>query len=252
MLARMDRRKPTNLVHQVLNELGRRIAVGEHVPGIALPPEDDLVREFGTSRTVIREAVKMLTAKGLVSTRPRRGTVVLPESNWNLADPEILDWLLHRRNVLPLILEFVEIRLALEPAAAGLAARTADATLLDGMRDGIRRMQDAANGDDDPLDADIAFHVAILRATRNRFFYSLRYMIEVALRFSIRISNQIKGVDLASIEEHQRILDAIAAGDAELAETRMRTLILDARTLLQRADDLRNSNDDGDVAARAG
>ena len=109
---RMDRRKHTNLAHQVLNELGRRIAIGEHAPGIALPPEGDLIREFGTSRTVIREAVKMLTAKGLVSTRPRRGTIVLPESNWNLADPDILDWLLHRRNVLPLILEFVEIRLA--------------------------------------------------------------------------------------------------------------------------------------------
>ena len=248
---RMDRRKHTNLAHQVLNELGRRIAIGEHAPGIALPPEGDLIREFGTSRTVIREAVKMLMAKGLVSTRPRRGTIVLPESNWNLADPDILDWLLHRRNVLPLILEFVEIRLAIEPVAAALAARAVDASLLDGIRDGIRRMQDAANGDDDPLDADIAFHVAILHATRNRFFYSLRYMIEVALRFSIRISNQVKGVSLASIEEHERILAAISAGDAVLAESRMRTLILDARAFLERANELRNGTDDADLEARA-
>ena len=172
---RMDRRKHTNLAHQVLNELGRRIAIGEHAPGIALPPEGDLIREFGTSRTVIREAVKMLTAKGLVSTRPRRGTIVLPESNWNLADPDILDWLLHRRNVLPLILEFVEIRLA----------------------------------------------------------------------------NQVKGVSLASIEEHERIHAAISAGDAVLAESRMRTLILDARAFLERANELRNGADDADLEARA-
>ena len=87
--------------------------------------------------------------------------------------------------------------------------------------------------------------------TRNRFFYSLRYMIEVALRFSIRISNQVKGVNLASIEEHERILEAIAAGDAELAESRMRTLILDAREFLERANELRNGADDGDLEARS-
>lgn len=251
MLTRMERRKPTNLAHQVLGELGRSIATGDYPPGAALPPEEDLIREFGASRTVIREAVKMLAAKGLVSTRPRRGTVVLPESSWNLADPDILDWLLHRRNVLPLILEFVEIRLAIEPAAAALAARTADETLLEGMRAGIRRMQDAANGDDDPLDADIAFHVAVLKGTRNRFFYSLRYMIEVALRFSIRISNQVKGVDTASIEEHERILEAIAARDAERAESLMRSLILDARAFLYQANEARNASGDagGDVQA---
>lgn len=235
----MDRRKHTNLAHQVLTELGRRIATGVHPQGLAMPPEDELISEFGTSRTVIREAVKMLAAKGLVSTRPRRGTVVLPESDWNLADPDILDWLLHRRNVLPLILEFAEIRLAIEPAAAALAARSADEALFEDMRAGIRRMQDAANGDDDPLHADIAFHVAVLRGTKNRFFYSLRYMVEVALRFSIRISNQTKGVDLASIEEHARILDAIVARDDKLAETLMRSLILDARALLHRANESR-------------
>jgi DNA-binding FadR family transcriptional regulator len=237
MLGPMERHSHSNLAQQVLAELGKRIAIDEYAPGNTLPPEEVLIREFGASRTVIREAIKMLAAKGLVSTRPRRGTTVLPESSWNLADPDILDWLLHRRNVLPLILEFAEIRLAVEPAAAALAARVANAAQIEGMRAGIRRMQDAANGQDDPLDADIAFHVAVLRGTQNRFFYSLRYMVEVALRFSIRISNQVKGVDLASIDEHERILDAIAARDADRAERLMRTLILDARAFLYRANE---------------
>lgn len=231
----MDKPKHANLTNQVASALGLRIAVGDHPPGIALPPEDVLVKQFGTSRTVVREAVKMLTAKGLVNTRARRGTIVLPESDWNLADPEILDWLLHRKNVLPLILEFAEIRLAIEPAASGLAARVADDVALTEMKFALNRMRDAAVGEDDPLDADIAFHVAILRATRNRFFWSLRFMIEVALRFSIRISNQTKGVERASVDDHERILDAIIAGDQQAAEASMRSLILESKMLLYRA-----------------
>jgi len=231
----MNKPKHTNLTNQVASALGLRIAVGDHQPGLALPPEDALVREFGTSRTVIREAVKMLTAKGLVNTRPRRGTIVLPESDWNLADPDILDWLLHRKNVLPLILEFAEIRLAIEPAASGLAARVADDAALTEMRAALNRMRDAAVGEDDPLDADIAFHISILRAARNRFFWSLRFMIEVALRFSIRISNQTKGVERGSVDDHERILDAIVAGDQQAAEASMRSLILESKMLLYRA-----------------
>lgn len=231
--------KHTNLTNQVAAALGLRIAVGDQPPGVALPPEDVLVEEFGTSRTVIREAVKMLTAKGLVSTRPRRGTIVLPESDWNLADPDILSWLLHRKNVLPLILEFAEIRLAIEPAASGLAARVADDAALGEMKLALNRMRDAAVGEDDPLDADIAFHVAILQGTRNRFFWSLRFMVEVALRFSIRISNQTKGVDRASVDDHERILDAIFAGDQQAAEASMRSLILESKMLLYRANEAR-------------
>jgi DNA-binding FadR family transcriptional regulator len=183
----------------------------------------------------------MLTAKGLVNTRPRRGTIVLPESDWNLADPDILDWLLHRKNVLPLILEFAEIRLAIEPAASGLAARVADDVALTEMQAALNRMRDAAEGEDDPLDADIAFHVSILRAARNRFFWSLRFMIEVALRFSIRISNQTKGVERGSVDDHERILDAIVAGDQQAAEASMRSLILESKMLLYRASETKGT-----------
>lgn len=229
----MDRRrKQTNLAHQVMSDLGRQIAIGDFLPGIALPPEDDLVVSLGISRTVVREAVKMLAAKGLVDTRPRRGTIVLPESQWNLADPDILDWLLHRKSVLPLILEFAEVRLAIEPAAAGLAARVADDAAIAELEGAIAGMRDASLGHVDPLDADIAFHVAVLRAGRNRFFYSLRFMIEVALRFSIRLSNSSKGVALASADDHARILDAIAAHDAAAAEREMRALIQESKDLL--------------------
>ncbi len=229
----MDRRrKHTNLAHQVMSDLGQQIAIGHFSPGVTLPPEDDLVTALGISRTVVREAVKIHSAKGLVNTRPRRGTIVLPESHWNLADPDILDWLLHRKNVLPLILEFAEVRLAIEPAAASLAARVADAADIATLKQAIEGMRDASQGDADPLDADIAFHVAVLRASRNRFFYSLRFMIEVALRFSIRLSNSSKGVALASADDHAAILHAIVARNAAAAEQAMRALILESKMLL--------------------
>ncbi|MBB5519798.1 FadR/GntR family transcriptional regulator [Amphiplicatus metriothermophilus] len=231
----MDYPLHSNLTSRIAQALGRAIAVGDYPPGATLPPESELVTHFGASRTVLREAVKMLTAKGLIDSRPRRGTIVKPEAEWNLADPDILSWLLHRRNVLPLMLEFVDVRLAIEPSAAMLAARNGDQEAIEEMRAAIERMRDAVVGDDDPLSADIAFHVAILKAGGNRFFWSLRYMIEVALRFSIRITNKRKADKDEMVNDHMRIFEAIAARDQQAAEAAMRSLIIDSKMLLYEA-----------------
>ena len=88
-------------------------------------PEVELCETYGVSRTVLREAVKMLTAKGLFGSRPRQGTRVLPESQWNLLDPDVLRWLLERKFSIELLIEFTEVRLAIEPKAAARAARVA-------------------------------------------------------------------------------------------------------------------------------
>lgn len=231
----MELLRHSNLTMRVAAALGRAIAVGDYAPGTTLPAESELVAQFGTSRTVLREAVKMLTAKGLVDARPRRGTIVKPETEWNLADPDILSWLLHRKNVLPLILEFAEARLAIEPAAAGLAARRADDHAISEMHKSLERMRDSVTGNDDPLSADIAFHVAILKGSGNRFFWSLRFMVEVALRFSIRVTDQRTRDKHANVEDHNRILEAIVAGDQQTAEASMRSLIIEAKMLLYEA-----------------
>ncbi|MEZ5947378.1 MAG: FadR/GntR family transcriptional regulator [Hyphomonas sp.] len=228
----MQRFTRNNLSDQVADALGRSIASGDRAPGSFLPTETELLAEFGASRTVLREAIKMLSAKGLIDARPRRGTMVKPESEWNLADPDILNWLLDRRNVLPLMMEFADLRLALEPGAAALAARVASERSRQDMRDAYSRMEAAARGEEDALAADIAFHVSILKASGNRFFYSLRFMVQVALQFSIRITNHTKGVDRASLEDHRRILDAILERDAPRAESAMRALIAETIQLL--------------------
>lgn len=224
-----------NFTRYIVQSLGKEIALGKYPPGKPLKAEAELCEEFDASRTVLREAVKMLTAKGMLDARPRRGTIVLPESQWNLSDPEILNWLLDRKGSLPIISEFADMRLAIEPAAVALAAAnlTEDTKLV--LLDAIERMKAADRGEDDHLEADIAFHVGILQASRNRFFWNMRHTIEVALKFSIRITNRTKGVERASVDDHQRILDHILAGDSQTAETEMRGLLLEARMLLNRA-----------------
>ncbi|TDF39933.1 FadR family transcriptional regulator [Alteromonadaceae bacterium M269] len=224
-----------NFTRHIVQSLGKSIALGEFPAGSPLKPEADLCETFDASRTVLREAVKMLTAKGMLDARPRRGTMVLPESQWNLSDPDILNWLLDRKGSLPIISEFADMRLAIEPAAAGLAAKNITTEQRADLEAAIERMRAADLGQDDPLDADIAFHVGVLEASNNRFFWNMRHTIEVALRFSIRITNRFKGVERASVEDHDKILQLILSGDAQAAEDEMRALLLEAKLLLNQA-----------------
>ena len=224
-----------NFTRHIVQSLGKAIALGEYPQGQPLKAEAALCESFDASRTVLREAVKMLTAKGMLDARPRRGTIVLPESQWNLSDPDILNWLLDRKGSLPIIAEFADMRLAIEPAACGLEALNMTPENKTTLLHAIERMEAAARGEDDHLDADIAFHVGILEASGNRFFWNMRHTIEVALRFSIRMTNRFKGVDRASVKDHQEILDFILAGDHVAAENQMRSLLTEAKSLLNEA-----------------
>jgi DNA-binding FadR family transcriptional regulator len=221
-----------NLTYGIANELGIAIVTGVYSAGNSIPIEAELCRQYGASRSVLREAVKMLTAKGLLGARPRRGTWVQPEEKWNLLDPDVLGWLLERKYSPALLIEFTEIRLAVEPGAAALAARVAGPEEKAAIRHGIERMQAADRGDDDPLDSDIAFHVAVLRASRNRFYAQLTGFTATALRFSIQTTNRYKGVQLASIADHKKVADAIIAGKSVAAGQAMHKLIQEALDLI--------------------
>jgi DNA-binding FadR family transcriptional regulator len=221
-----------NLTYGIANELGIAIVTGAYSAGNPIPIEAQLCRKYGASRSALREAVKMLTAKGLLGARPRRGTWVQPEENWNLLDPDVLGWLLERKYSPALLIEFTEIRLAIEPGAATLAARVAGREEKAAIRHAIERMQAADRGDDDPLDSDIAFHVAVLRASRNRFYAQLTGFTATALRFSIQTTNRYKGVQLASIADHKKVADAILAGKTLAAGQAMHKLIQEALDLI--------------------
>lgn len=223
-----------NLTSSIVHDLGRAI-VTERFDTRQFPVEADLCRQYGASRPVLREAVKMLTAKGLLAARPRQGTWVEPESKWNLLDPDVLHWLLERPFSIKLLIDFTQVRLAIEPQAARLAAETASAGQRAEINDAILRMEAAERGEDDDLESDIAFHTAVLRGSNNRFFSQFTELCETTLRFSIRRTNAYKGVARASAEEHRRIADAIASGNGPAASAEMRRLIDDALELLLKA-----------------
>ena len=219
-----------NLTYGLLDLIGRQIVTGafEHTP---FPTEAELSAQHGVSRSVTREAVKMLSAKGLLSARPRQGTSVQPVANWNLFDGDVLQWLLERKFSVELLLQFNQLRAAIEPAAAALAATYADAKGIALIEAGFARMQAADRGEDDVLDADIAFHLSILRASGNPFFAQFRDVVATALRTSIRLTNRIQG-RTADLAAHGAVRDAILARDPAAAQTAMRAIIGDVMELI--------------------
>ena len=223
-----------NLTYAMLEAIGRDIVTGAY-ENRPFPTEAELAGRHHVSRSVTREAVKMLTAKGLLTARPRKGTTVQPSTSWNLFDPDVLRWLLERKFSLRLLRQFSDLRIAIEPAAAALAAGAADDRALAALRDGYRRMEAAEAGEDDVLDADIAFHIAVLNASANPFYMQFRDLVSTALRTSIRFTNRFKG-HTASLPAHRFVLDAIAARDAATARTAMAAIIEDVMVLIAEAE----------------
>jgi DNA-binding FadR family transcriptional regulator len=224
------------LSRELVEELGGMIVRGDVPAGDNLPIEAELSKQFQASRTIVREAVKMLTAKGLVGSRPRRGTYVEPVAKWNLLDPDVLRWTLQRRFSLELLREFLVARRAIEPAAAREAAVLCDPAGVANIGACLERMRQAADGVGDPLEADIAFHLAILAASGNRFFRQFSHVVDTALRFSIRLTNTAKGVRAADVEDHAAIYDAIARGNAREARKASEYLLDEALDLIDSLD----------------
>lgn len=222
-----------NLTFGMLDALGRAIVTGAY-EGERFPTEAELALQHDVSRSVTREAVKMLTAKGLLTARPRKGTTVQPSSCWNLFDADVLRWLLERKFSLELLRQFSELRIAIEPEAAALAAREAGPQAVAAIADGYARMEAAEKGQDDALESDIAFHIAILEACGNPFYRQFRDVVETALRTSIRFTNRFKG-RTASLPAHHAVLAAIEAKDMGAARSAMAAIIDDVMVLFEEA-----------------
>jgi DNA-binding FadR family transcriptional regulator len=222
-----------NLTHQLTHQLGAAIVQGQYAIDKPFPTEAELSSQFNISRSVTREAVKMLTAKGLIASRPRQGIRVMPGSQWNMFDADVLSWTLHARPSLGLLREFTQLRMAIEPEAASLAAQNnKDKKAIELIAQALERMKQADLGKDDPLAADIEFHCAILAASKNRFFFQLREFIQVALRVSIASTNQLKGVLTADYDDHKRIYDAIVMGDTNAATIAVKSLLAEVMQLI--------------------
>lgn len=223
-----------NLTYGLLDALGKAIVTGRY-DDAPFPTEAELAQQHAVSRSVTREAVKMLTAKGLLTARPRRGTTVQPASHWNLFDPDVLRWLLERKFSLNLLRQFTELRAAVEPAAAALAAQSVDRTSIGEIVASFERMKQAEAGNDDPLASDIAFHLAILRASANPFYIQFQDVVATALMTSIRFTNRFIG-RTASLPQHHAVLSAIQHTDPGAAHAAMAELIDDVMRLIAEAE----------------
>lgn len=217
-----------NLTQQVTDTLGNAIINGKYGDHNPVPSEAVLCQEMNVSRSAAREAVKSLAAKGLITSRARQGISVLPESEWNLFDADVLRWIRDSNPSLELLKEFTELRAAIEPEAAMLAAKRQNSEEITHIGVALERMKKAESGLDDPLESDIAFHLSILNASENRFFVQLGRIIDTTLRVSIRFTNMRTGVDVGNYQEHKEIYDSILNGNADKAYKQASNLMLSA------------------------
>lgn len=227
-----------NLREQVLSELGQAIIHGELSPGDTLPNEADLGDEYGVSRTVIREAIKGLAARGLVASRSRVGTTVRSWTDWKLLDADVLSWVLRSSYSVQALREVTELRFAVEPMAARWAAERATPDEKRHIRQCFVALE-AAVGDGAPwIGADVAFHDSILTACHNDLAAHLIGTLRGALRESREATvlmmkqmeghGAIKGYENATeqaLELHRTPFEAIMEGNGERAEAGMRAII---------------------------
>ena len=224
-----------NLTQQIAHYLGKAVVSGQYGAHNPIPSEAVLCEQLNVSRSAAREAVKSLAAKGLISSRARQGIKVRPEIEWNLFDQDVLSWIRDSNPSLSLLREFTQLRLAVEPEAARLAAELQSSDKIVEIGKALERMRKAESGMDDPLESDIAFHLSILNAGENRFFMQLGRIIDTTLRVSIRFTNMRQGVAAAAYEEHKRIYDAILAHDADAAAEASAAMMTAALELIDSA-----------------
>ncbi|MDJ1159172.1 FadR/GntR family transcriptional regulator [Chelatococcus sp. SYSU_G07232] len=221
--------EPRTAHQAVVDAIARDIVTGRYRPGDTLPTEPELCAAYAVSRTTVREALKTLTAKGIVSVRPKTGTRVRPHERWSLLDPEVVDWRLASGVDGTLVRDIVDMRLIIEPEAAALAAERAGEADIAALRGAFSAMTEAAYRKGSYVEADLAFHRALLHAARNQFLSQLVPIVTGMLRLSFELSVVSREAAIASLTLHEAVLDAIAAGTPDAARDATRILIVRAR-----------------------
>lgn len=202
---------------RIVRELGLRILAGELAPGDRLPGEPDLIAKYEVSRPVLREAVRVLVAKGLVLSRQRAGAIVRPRSEWHLLDPDVLYWMIQTRPAPEFVQMLMAMRRNFEPGAAALAALAATDEQLAGIAQAYDGMA-AATTADELLEPDLAFHRRIAEATNNDLMAYIGTMLSLALRESITLSSRLPDTHATSLPRHKAILVALQQRDAAAAQ----------------------------------
>ncbi|MBN9308087.1 FadR/GntR family transcriptional regulator [Devosia sp.] len=224
---------------KVIDALGRDIVGGTYAPGSLLPKEADLTAAYGVSRTSVREAMKVLSAKGLIEIRQKIGTRVRARDLWNVFDSDVLTWH-HQQGLSESVMrDLIELRQIIEPAAARFASSRAS------MAD-LRRIEhalaDMARHVTDPVgyaESDVEFHMAVFAASHNALLSRFGHLVADFLHLSFSMQQEAvsrSGVDFSKdAEEHRRVYDAINRGEPDAAAAAMLNVILDGKRALGEA-----------------
>ncbi len=216
------------LSEMVAGTIGKRIVTGHYKPGDTLPTEPEVQAEFGVSRTAVREAIRLLSAKGLTASRPKIGTRVRPSGDWNMFDADVLRWQVEHGPSDEFVNALFEMREIIEPSAASLAAERATADDIAALGVAMDGIQNQPRGGPEQIAADIDFHMTILSASRNPILISVGAMINSALELSFTIGwRTVMAED--SVLQHRAVYEMIAARDAEGAFYGMRRLLRNSK-----------------------
>lgn len=209
----------------VANKLGTAILSGEYMPGDILSGEVAAAEALNVSRGAYREAMQVLAAKGLVESRPKTGTRVLPRERWNLLDPEVLAWAFTGEPDARLVRSLFELRLVIEPAAAAFAAERRTTADIKNMRSALNGMRRHSLATPEGRAADRDFHDALLRATDNDALIVISASIGAAVTWTTHFKQRMRALPRDPIPDHARVFDAVAAGDVDGASKAMRLLV---------------------------
>lgn len=216
--------KRPRVMPDVIARIAADILSGTYPPGGLLPRESDLGQHYGVSRTVIREALKVLAAKGLLTSRPRIGTTVCDPDEWNIIDPQVLSWHRPSNKVFDAILE---TRRGIEPLAAELAASRATLREIADLEAAWQGMATAGKNIALFAESDIAFHRILYAASHNPVFHRIGGMIDAALRFSLHETTEHSpDMRAEAIAAHRDVVEALRMRDGAAAR-RATTHILD-------------------------
>lgn len=209
----------------IAHKLGTAIVSGEYAPGDVLTGEVAFSEALNVSRSAYREAMQVLAAKGMVESRPKAGTRVLPRERWNLLDPDVLGWAFAGEPDVNFVRSLFELRAVVEPAAAGFAAERRSRGDLKAMKDALDAMDRHTLATDAGRGADRDFHAAVLRATGNDALMVLSASIGAAVNWTTQFKQRQRALPRNPLPDHVKVFDAIVAGDAETATKAMRVLV---------------------------
>jgi GntR family transcriptional regulator, galactonate operon transcriptional repressor len=228
----LTQHRPRGLHGQTVEALASRILSDEWGEGAVLDLPA-LREEFDISLTALREALKVLAAKGMIDARQKRGTFVQPREAWNMLDADVMRWQTAAADDPGLLDELTEVRAVVEPAAARIAAGRASEEDVESLREALADMAAAVGDAEASVQADLAFHRRLMAATHNNFLVRMERIIAIGLAERDKL---VHGAPTAEdpVPSHRKVFDAIVAGDPAAAEQAMAALVTKSRDDLEK------------------